>query len=235
MNSNNGFINTQFTNIFNNVIFFVSSRIYKRLMDLIFGFILLPFFCPLILIIAVLVVLESPGNPFFTQIRIGKNGKSFVIFKIRTLYREHFGIVVNEEQPSPYRITGIGKYLRITKLDELPQIINVLLGDMSLVGPRPDIPQQTCYYTPFQKQRLLVKPGLTGIAQISGNTLLTWPERIILDIWYIENWSFLLDLKIIFLSLISISKFEKMLLDPFDLHKHLPDKSKAISINNADN
>jgi lipopolysaccharide/colanic/teichoic acid biosynthesis glycosyltransferase len=143
---------------------------------------------------------------------------------MRTLYVEHFGIIANEESPKNYRITRIGKFLRSTKLDEIPQLLNVLIGDMSIVGPRPDIAEQTSNYTPLQKQRLLVKPGITGIAQISGNTLLPWPYRIELDIWYIQNWSHIIDFKIILQTFKTIINKENIIQDPFNLHKELRDK-----------
>ena len=182
----------------------------KRMTDLFICVPCLIVFIPVILIIAILVRLDSPGNPFFTQVRVGKNGKPFIIFKIRTLYIQHFAILPLEAEPEDYRITKIGKFLRLSKLDELPQLVNVLLGNMSIVGPRPDIPQQVAMYTAEQRQRLLVKPGLTGITQISGNTLLSWSNRISLDIWYIKNWSFMLDIKIISLTFLAIFRGETL-------------------------
>jgi len=175
-------------------------------------------FTPLILLIAFLVRLDSPGNPFFMQTRTGRNRKPFSIFKIRTLYIQHFGIFPGEDEPDNYRITKIGKFLRRSKLDELPQLLNVVLGSMSLVGPRPDIPEQVAMYTPQQSERLLVKPGLTGVTQISGNIFLSWPDRIRLDVWYIRNRSLLLDIKIIALTLVAVFKGETIDSDPFNLH-----------------
>jgi lipopolysaccharide/colanic/teichoic acid biosynthesis glycosyltransferase len=189
----------------------------KRLMDLVIGLPCLLFFTPVIVIIALLVRIGSPGNPFFVQTRIGRNARPFPIFKIRTLYIEHFGIVPGEEEPQDYRITKIGKFLRRSKLDELPQLVNVVFGHMSLVGPRPDIPSQVAMYTKEQEERLLLKPGLTGITQISGNTALSWTDRIELDIFYIKNWSLLLDLKILGLTAASIIKGETIDEDPFRL------------------
>lgn len=191
--------------------------ICKRFADLVLGLVGLLLCAPVILLIAITVMLDSPGNPFFTQVRIGKNGKRFIIFKIRTLYIHHFGIVPNQEAPDAYRITRIGKYLRRSKLDELPQLVNIVMGQMSFVGPRPDIPEQANGYTPFQQQRLSVKPGLTGISQVSGNTLLSWPDRIVLDIWYIKNRTVLLDLKIVMYTLTAILEGEKQHFDPFNL------------------
>lgn len=211
-------------------LFLRGSLTLKRSIDLFSGLLGLLICSPFILLMALLVRLDSPGNPFFTQVRVGKNGKHFIIFKIRTLYREHFGIVPDEEGPCDYRITRLGKYLRVSKLDELPQLLNVIFGHMSLVGPRPDIPEQACSYTPFQRQRLLIKPGLTGVAQISGNTLLSWSDRIALDIWYIKNWSCLLDFKIILFTLLAIIQGESLNADPFGLHSQLADKNKTVSV-----
>jgi len=190
----------------------------KRLIDLLIAIPCLLLFTPLILLIAFLVRLASPGNPFFMQTRTGRNRKPFSIFKIRTLYIQHFGIFPGEDEPDNYRITKIGKFLRRSKLDELPQLLNVVLGSMSLVGPRPDIPEQVAMYTPQQSERLLVKPGLTGVTQISGNIFLSWPDRIRLDVWYIRNRSLLLDIKIIALTLVAVFKGETIDSDPFNLH-----------------
>lgn len=208
------------TNEYINQTFTVSSSglIFKRFSDLLLGMVCLFLCAPSILLIAIIVMLDSPGNPFFTQERVGRNGKRFIIFKIRTLFIHHFGIVPNQEAPDVHRITWIGKYLRRTKLDELPQLVNIVMGQMSFVGPRPDIPEQVNGYTHFQQQRLFVKPGLTGISQVSGNTLLSWPNRIILDIWYIKNRSLLLDLKIMMFTITAIVKGEKQHADPLNLH-----------------
>ena len=203
---------------FRSSIFITRWLIAKRITDLLIGIPCFLISIPVILFIAFLVRLESRGNPFFTQIRTGRKGKQFVIFKIRTLYIKYFGIFPLEDEPEDFRITKVGKYLRRSKSDELPQLLNVILGHMSLVGPRPDIPVQAALYTPEQAERLLVKPGLSGITQISGNTFLSWSDRIKLDIWYIKNWSFLLDIKILCLTLFAVFKGETGNSDPFNLH-----------------
>jgi undecaprenyl phosphate N,N'-diacetylbacillosamine 1-phosphate transferase len=205
----------------------------KRLIDLSLAIPALIFFSPIIVLMAILVRIDSPGNPFFVQIRVGEKGKHFKIYKIRSLYTEHFGIVPDQEEPDGYRITRVGKYLRRSKLDELPQLFNVILGQMSLVGPRPDIPEQVCNYTPFQKQRLSVKPGLTGISQISGNTLLPWSERIMLDIWYINNQSLLLDFKIMRHTPAVLLNSPTLRLDPFGLHRQIWGSDNAETTDQA--
>ena len=194
--------------------------VIKRLMDLAIGLPSLLVLGPVILTIAILIRLDSKGNPFFLQEREGRNRQKFKIFKFRTLFLEHFGVLPDEEVPHPRRITRIGKYLRRSKLDELPQLINVILGDMSIVGPRPCVPFYIPfqnYYTSEQIRRLAVKPGLTGIPQISGNVLLQWDERIWLDVWYIENWSWQLDVKIITLTFTAIYRGEELNSDPLNL------------------
>lgn len=173
--------------------------IIKRLFDIIFslfGFIIL--FLPF-LIIAFLIKTTSRGPVFFRHERIGKNGKSFYPFKFRTMMegaiKEGLGYNVAENDE---RITKMGKFLRRWGIDELPQLINVLKGEMSLVGPRPTFRYQVEKYNDFQRKRLLVKPGIAGWALIHGRNLLSWEERIKYDVWYVDNWSPLLDLKILF-------------------------------------
>ncbi|MBS3946931.1 MAG: sugar transferase [Dethiobacter sp.] len=153
---------------------------------------------PLFLGVAVAIKLDSSGPVFFRQERAGKDGRVFKIFKFRTMVVDAetmgAGVFVEKEDS---RITKVGKWLRDTSLDELPQLINVLLGEMSLVGPRPTLPYQVERYDERQRQRLLLRPGITGWAQVSGRNSLTWPEKIELDIWYVENWSLRLDIKIL--------------------------------------
>jgi len=137
------------------------------------------------------------GRPiFFKQIRSGLNGKPFLIYKFRTMLdlRDEIGNLL----PDDLRITSLGRILRYLRLDEFPELFNILKGDMSLVGPRPTLPEQVLTYNDFQKKRLSIRPGLTGWAQINGNTKLSWEDRILLDIWYIDHWDLLLDIKIIY-------------------------------------
>jgi lipopolysaccharide/colanic/teichoic acid biosynthesis glycosyltransferase len=175
------------------------QKIIKQLTDFfgsLIGFIILS---PLFLIVMILIKIDSPGAIFFRYERIGENGKPFYPFKFRTMkegaIKEGWGYNVAENDE---RITKIGKFLREWGIDELPQLINVLRGEMSLVGPRPTFKYQVEKYDEFQKKRLLVKPGITGWALIHGRNLLPWEERIKYDVWYVENWSLLLDFKILF-------------------------------------
>jgi len=177
---------------------------------------------PFLLLAIIAIRLETRGNPLFIQTRVGKDGKPFNIIKLRTFYRDKFGIFKDEEiRSGDSRVTKVGDYLRRFKLDELPQLLCVLAGTMSLVGPRPDIPEQVENYADYEKGRLAVHPGLTGLAQVSGNTWLTWPQRIILDRWYIQKRTMRLDILIIAHTVKVIVYGETIDQDPFSLHDRL--------------
>ena len=171
----------------------------KRIIDKAISFVVLMISAPLFLLITLAIKLDDPGPVFFRQERVGRDRINFRIFKFRTMVidaeKKGAGVFVGEDDP---RITRVGKILRSTSLDELPQLINILKGDMSLVGPRPTLAYQVEKYDQAQLRRLAVKPGVTGWAQVNGRNMLTWPERIELDLWYIDNWTLWLDLKILF-------------------------------------
>jgi len=174
----------------------LASPFLKRLIDVIFSLIGIFIFFPLMLFISFIILL-SMGRPiFFKQIRSGLNGKPFLIYKFITMLdlRDESGNLL----PDDLRITSLGRILRYLRLDELPELFNILKGDMSLVGPRPTLPEQVLSYNDFQKKRLSIRPGLTGWAQINGNTKLSWEDRILLDIWYIDHWDLLIDIKILY-------------------------------------
>ena len=153
---------------------------------------------PLLVLAAVAIRLESRGPVFYRQLRVGRGGEPFELWKLRTMVpgaeEMGAGIYVLEGDP---RITRVGRLLRRLSLDELPNLLNVIKGDMSLVGPRPTIKEQVDRYTERQRRRLEVKPGVTGWAQVNGRTSLPWPERIELDIWYVEHRSLRLDVRIL--------------------------------------
>jgi lipopolysaccharide/colanic/teichoic acid biosynthesis glycosyltransferase len=153
---------------------------------------------PVIALAALAIRVESPGRPLYRQRRIGLDGRPFDLLKLRTMVegaeRVGAGLAVNENDS---RITRVGALLRRSSLDELPNLLNVLRGDMSLIGPRPTIPVQVDQYTPRQRRRLAVKPGITGWAQVNGRASLPWSERIELDLFYVENRSLALDLRIL--------------------------------------
>jgi lipopolysaccharide/colanic/teichoic acid biosynthesis glycosyltransferase len=174
------------------------AHTFKRPVETLTAAALLVATLPLLAAMALWIRLDSPGHPFFVQTRIGRHGRPFRLLKLRTLYVDRFGIDVNAELSlNDPRVTRPGRWLRRSKLDELPQLWHVLTGEMALVGPRPDIPEQVARYTPQQRLRLAVRPGLTGAAQVSGNTALSWDQRILIDRWYIRHWSLALDLRIL--------------------------------------
>ena len=170
----------------------------RRLVDIIISALALLLSAPLLLGAMAAIRLESPGRAIYRQRRVGKDGRPFDVLKLRTMVdgAEHMGagLAVNAGDS---RITRVGGLLRRASLDELPNLVNVLRGDMSLIGPRPTLPAQVEQYTARQRRRLAVKPGLTGWAQVNGRAALPWPERIELDLYYIEHRSLALDLKIL--------------------------------------
>lgn len=172
--------------------------ITKFVIDNIFALILFVLMLPLLVFLAVIVKFSSPGPIFFRQDRVGKDKKIFRIYKFRTMKdgTEKKGMGLNTSPTDP-RITAVGSFLRKWSLDELPQILNVLKGEMSIAGPRPTVMSQVEKYTERQLRRLEVKPGITGLAQVSGRNSLSWAERIELDIQYIDEWSPMLELTIL--------------------------------------
>ena len=170
----------------------------KHLLDRLIGLLLLVVLAPLLAAIALGIKLADGGPPFFRQARVGRQGRPFVIWKFRTM-PPGTDRLLDEKGRAGYvkRVTGVGKLLRSTSLDELPQLFNILNGTMSLIGPRPAVPSHLERYTAQQKKRLAMKPGVTGLAQVSGRNLLSWSRRIELDIAYIERYSLWLDFKIL--------------------------------------
>jgi lipopolysaccharide/colanic/teichoic acid biosynthesis glycosyltransferase len=174
------------------------SAMIRRLLDIVLSAAALVITAPLMLAAVIAIKLESRGPALYRQRRSGLHGEPFDMLKLRTMVdgAEHIGagLAVNVNDS---RITRVGALLRRTSLDELPNLLNVLRGEMSLVGPRPTLPAQVAQYTPRQRERLSVKPGITGWAQINGRASLPWSERIELDLHYVEHRSLLLDLKIL--------------------------------------
>lgn len=169
----------------------------KRFFDILISGIPILIISPLWLLIILLMKLTMPGPIFFKQERVGKNFKIFMIFKFRTMKvdkeaEDNFRIEKDQE-----RLTPLGKLLRRTKIDETPQLINILKGEMSVVGPRPTVPQRVKEFPKGQEIRLAMSPGLTGISQVSGNVLLSWPRRIYYDCEYVKKFNIFLDIKII--------------------------------------
>jgi lipopolysaccharide/colanic/teichoic acid biosynthesis glycosyltransferase len=170
----------------------------SRALDVVVSAALLVITSPLLAVAAIAIRLESRGPVFYRQLRVGRGGEPFELWKLRTMVPDAesmgAGIYVLEGDP---RITRMGRLLRRFSLDELPNLVNVLKGDMAIVGPRPTVQEQVDRYTDRQRRRLEVKPGITGWAQINGRTSLSWPERIELDVWYVEHRSMWLDLRIL--------------------------------------
>jgi lipopolysaccharide/colanic/teichoic acid biosynthesis glycosyltransferase len=174
------------------------ARQLKRLLDRMGALVLIVFSSPLLAAICVAIRLESRGSPIYRQRRVGKDGVPFDLYKLRTMVRgaENMGAGLAVDEGDP-RITRVGRFLRRFSLDELPNLFNVVRGEMSLVGPRPTVQEQVSQYTERQRRRLTVEPGITGWAQVKGRAALPWHERIELDLWYVEHWSLRLDLRIL--------------------------------------
>lgn len=172
---------------------------FKRILDFfaaLIGFVLLS---PIFIAVMIGLFFANQGKPFFFQKRPGKNASLFNIIKFKTM-NDRKGIdgqLLSDE----VRLTKIGAIVRKTSLDEIPQLINVIKGDMSLIGPRPLLPQYLPLYNEFQKKRHLVRPGITGWAQVNGRNAISWNQKFTYDVWYVENLSFLLDIKILFLTI----------------------------------
>ncbi len=176
----------------------------KRILDILLSFIILALLSPLLVLTFILLTAANKGEAFFVQKRPGKNGKIFSIIKFKSM---------NDKKgpdgqllPDGERITKIGHFVRKTSLDEIPQLFNVLKGDMSLIGPRPLLIQYLPLYSAEQRKRHDVRPGITGWAQVKGRNTVPWPRRFELDVWYVNHISFLLDLKILWLTFLKVLK-----------------------------
>ncbi|RTH97958.1 UDP-galactose phosphate transferase [Thermus scotoductus] len=182
------------------------SPFLKRALDVIGASFALLVFGPVMLYIALRIWREMGSPVLFRQVRPGLHGRPFVMYKFRTMTEERDA--QGKLLPDEKRLTRLGRFLREHSLDELPEFFNVLKGDMSLVGPRPLLMEYLDRYTPEQARRHEVKPGITGWAQVNGRNALTWEEKFRLDVWYVDNWNLLLDLKILFLTLVKVLRRE---------------------------
>jgi lipopolysaccharide/colanic/teichoic acid biosynthesis glycosyltransferase len=180
----------------------------KRLLDLFVSFVLVLIFIPFMVLIATVLFWEFKGNILFVQQRTGKNGMNFNLLKFKTMVDTcgADGLLL----PDECRLTSFGRMLRRTSLDELPQLFNVLKGEMSLVGPRPLLPEYLPLYSMEQNKRHQVLPGITGLAQVKGRNSLDWPSKFRYDVWYVENRSFWLDLKIMAMTVVPMLKRENI-------------------------
>lgn len=176
------------------------KHFFKRLIDFILVLCVLLAIWPILLIITVWLHFANKGaGAFFTQDRPGKNGKIFKVIKYKTMTDERDA--EGNLLPDADRLTKVGRFVRSTSIDELPQLINVLKGDMALIGPRPLLPQYLPLYSPEQARRHEVRPGITGWAQVHGRNAISWTKKFGYDVWYVDHCSFLLDLKIVFLTI----------------------------------
>jgi lipopolysaccharide/colanic/teichoic acid biosynthesis glycosyltransferase len=180
------------------------QRVIKPILDFFTATLMFLILLPIILIVAVFLMISLGGNPFFLQSRPGKNERLFRIIKFRTMNnnRDEEG----ELLPDHERLTGVGRFIRTTSLDEIPQLLNVMTGKMSLVGPRPLLPEYLPLYNEEQKKRHFIKPGITGWAQVKGRNSISWKEKLDLDVWYFEHQSFWLDIKTLFLTVYKVFK-----------------------------
>ncbi len=182
------------------------QQLFKPLIDKTAAFTILLLTFPFTVIITVLLYFYNNRHPFFFQLRPGQHGQIFKIIKFKTMNDRRNA--KGELLPDRERLTPVGRFVRQTSLDELPQLINVLKGDMSLVGPRPLLPEYLSLYSDRQRQRHDVKPGITGWAQVNGRNTITWSQKFEYDLWYVEHLSFLLDLKILWLTVAKVFKRE---------------------------
>jgi lipopolysaccharide/colanic/teichoic acid biosynthesis glycosyltransferase len=180
--------------------------VIKSIIDFCVSLVVLIVLFPILFGVIVLLFIANDGKPFFFQLRPGKNERIFKIIKFKTM---------NDEKdsdgnllPDAYRLSKIGQLVRKTSLDELPQLINVLKGDMSLIGPRPLLPEYLPLYNEIQRRRHEVKPGITGWAQVNGRNAISWQQKFEYDVWYIDHFTFLLDFKIVYLTIKKVFKRE---------------------------
>lgn len=177
-------------------------KYFKRLFDFIFSLFALLVLSPVFLILIIVGIVELHGNPFFTQERPGKDEKLFKLIKFRTMSnaKDSKGKLL----PDNIRLNKYGRFLRSTSLDELPELLNIIKGDMSIIGPRPLMARYLSYYKPEERERHTVRPGLTGYAQVHGRNALTWDERFKLDIQYVHNITFINDVKILLSTIVIV-------------------------------
>ena len=174
------------------------KTVFKPIFDFLAALLIFIFLSPVFVLVTLGLFMANQGKPFFFQLRPGKNGEIFKIIKFKTMNdkKDASGNLL----PDAQRLTEIGKFIRKTSLDEIPQLLNVIKGDMSLVGPRPLLPQYLELYNDFQRRRNEVKPGITGWAQVNGRNSISWEQKFEHDVWYVDHLSFGLDIKILFLT-----------------------------------
>ena len=183
----------------------VYSNYIKRVLDFIISLLALTVLSPLLLVLTLVGAVKMRGNPFFVQERPGRNGRVFRLIKLRSMTNEKKN---GELLPDEERLTGYGRFLRRTSLDELPELLNILVGHMSIVGPRPLLVKYLPLYNEHQARRHEVRPGLTGWAQVNGRNSITWEQKFDYDVWYVDHVSFALDVRIVMMTVRSVLKRE---------------------------
>lgn len=188
------------------------AHFVKRLLDIVIGIVALPFLLVLVAVMAPLIYLEDKGPVFYNAPRIGKDGKPFKMYKFRSMKVNAPDLTMPDGStyngPDDPRMTKIGAFMRRTSIDEMPQFLNVLIGNMSVIGPRPDLERETLLYEGNEGEKLLVKPGITGYAAAYGRNSLPWHDRLAMDVYYVHNVSFAFDVKIFFKTISTVFKQE---------------------------
>jgi lipopolysaccharide/colanic/teichoic acid biosynthesis glycosyltransferase len=200
------------------------NNFFKRAIDFVASLILIILLSPLFILAIILLFIANQGKPFFFQQRPGKNGKIFTIIKLKTMNnkKDSNGNLLPDEK----RLTKVGSFIRKTSLDEIPQLINVLKGDMSLIGPRPLVIRYLPFYTDKERLRHTVRPGITGLAQVNGRNTIKWDERLALDVDYVENLSFKQDLNIFYKTVLKVIVSENIITNPKSIMEDLDEERK---------
>ena len=199
----------------------------KRILDIISSLLAIIILSPILGILTVIGAFEMKGNPFFTQERPGKGEKIFKLVKFRTMTnaKDESGELLSDAE----RLTKYGKFLRNTSLDELPELFNILKGDMSVIGPRPLLVQYLPYYTEEERHRHDVRPGLTGWAQVNGRNNITWEEKFAWDVKYVNEMNLILDIKILFQTVFNVLKRDDVVVDSYEVEPNLDDVRREVT------
>lgn len=202
-------------------------RYIKRILDIISSLLAIIILSPLFGVLTVIGAFEMKGNPFFTQERPGKDEKIFKLVKFRTMTnaKDKNGELLSDAE----RLTKYGKFLRNTSLDELPELFNILKGDMSVIGPRPLLAQYLPYYTEEERHRHDVRPGLTGWAQVNGRNNITWEEKFAWDVKYVNEMNLILDIKILFQTVFNVLKRDDVVVDSYEVEPNLDDVRRKVT------
>lgn len=197
---------------------------FKRFFDFLIALTAFVLLSPIFIVVAIILLIGNKSNPFFFQNRPGKEERLFKVIKFKTM--NNAKDANRNLLPDAQRLTPVGSFIRKTSLDEIPQLLNVIKGDMSLIGPRPLLMKYLPYYTDQERIRHSVRPGITGWAQINGRNTLKWDDRLAFDVEYVNNLSFAFDLKIIYKTILKVIKSENIVVDPESIMKNLDDERR---------